>query len=65
MKLSNLLRSKRNASEVKPMGILSTCYPPDKPKTYNDWIEEKENEDFERVWADFKGQIRTHRTRQL
>ena len=65
MKLSNLLRSKRNASEVKPMGIRSTCYPPNKPKTYNEMIEEKESEDFERVWADFKGQIKTHRTRQL
>lgn len=47
------------------MGIRSTCYPPNKPKTYNEMIEEKESEDFERVWADFKGQIKTHRTRKL
>jgi len=49
----------------KPMGVRSTVYPPKKTASFNEWIEENEARDFERIWAEFKNQIKQHRTRNL
>ena len=60
-----LFKRKEQAPPVKPMGIRSTVTPEKRPTSFNEWIEEREDEDFERIWRDFKHQIQTHRTRNL
>jgi len=52
-------------SGIKPMGVRSTVYPENPAATFNEWIEGNEDADFERIWKDFKNQIKQHRTRNL
>ena len=54
-----LFKRKPQAPPVKPMGIRSTVLPPKPPASFNEWVAERERENFDRVWRNFKAQIQT------